>query len=109
METKMLEIRDRATCIPAMAVLMESDVTEERKLLRRAGYGANTNLVMLIYPSIDKATYDPYNWGDSRTLGIAHQEITDKWDTLKSGDIIDVEFILGETREKKPSDIQNNH
>jgi hypothetical protein len=39
---------------------------------------------------------DPYDWGD-RTFQIAHDYIEKHWDSLKSGDLIDVLFILGES------------
>ena len=34
----------------------------------------------------------------------AHEHIILNWDQLKDGDVIDVEFILGETKVKKDSE-----
>lgn len=51
-----------------------------------------------------KAEYDPYSWGPSRTLRVVHGHIIQHWDELKSGDVIDVEFLLGERPEPKVSE-----
>jgi hypothetical protein len=49
--------------------------------------------------------YDPYSWaGGARTMPTAHDYITKNFDTLKSGAVIDVEFITGETNTPRPSD-----
>jgi len=52
-----------------------------------------------------KASADPYFWGD-RTFTTAHFYITQEWAQLTSGDVVDVEFILGERTEPKLSEIQ---
>lgn len=116
---KALEIRDRNTFIPMFAVLMvpsegtdqtkENQFEVERFLLRRAGYGFVNPCVMLCRMDANglerNASYDPYGWGgDARTFPVAHQFIIDHWGELKSGDVIDVEFILGETKEPKQSE-----
>gem|GEM_PF-2943358 len=45
-----------------------------------------------------RMTYDPYDWsGTPRTYREAHKYIKQNWGILESGDVIDVEFILGET------------
>ena len=46
---------------------------------------------------------DPSGWCD-RTFQIAHLWFIDHWDELKDGDVIDVEFILGESSEAKTSE-----
>ena len=49
--------------------------------------------------------YDPYNWvRDTRTKRTAHSHIERNWADLRDGDVIDVEFILGETAIKKVSE-----
>lgn len=105
MLVKLLEIRDRATFMPMFAALCEPSNEGQAHLLRRAGYGLGTNLVIFGYLEGKKApcTYDPYDWGD-RTKRVAHQYITEHWNDLKDGDVIDVEFILGESTEKKISE-----
>ena len=50
-----------------------------------------------------QSNYDPYSWGD-RTYSVAHNYIQEHWDEIKAGDVIDVEYILGETPEPKLSE-----
>jgi len=104
METKLFEIRDRATFLPMFAILCEAVNAEQHYLLRRSGYSTGSNLVLFGYlEGKGKACYDPYDWND-RTKLTAHNYIQDHWSELKDGDVIDVEFILGETTEKKQSE-----
>ena len=126
MKVKTFEVRDRGTFIPVMGILMvpttnwpagtkeqetESEGVEEaeRYLLRRAGYAFDHPFVVLCRmecSGVDRnATYDPFSWGASdRTFHVAHTYIVDNWEKLKSGDVIDVEFILGDTFEPKKSE-----
>lgn len=107
MEVKLLEIRDRATFIPVLCMLMESHHSQESYLLGRAGYRPGFHLVrqvlMTSLNSPDKSDYDPSAWGN-RTRETAHCWIADNWDDILTGDVIDVEFIRGETKEKKISE-----
>lgn len=105
MTSKLFEIRDRATFIPVLAVKLDYHWDCERYLLRRAGYNLNDCNVILfgIVGGLDKATCDPYDWGD-RTRTTAHEYIIKNFDALESGQVIDVEFILGETTEPKQSE-----
>ena len=96
-ETKLFELRDEATFIPIIASAMRSDEPREAWLLRRSGYAPNTTLILLT--TLDggrNAEYDPYAWG-GRTFPNAHYYITREWPALKSGQVIDVRTILGET------------
>ena len=52
---------------------------------------------------VDRATNDPHYWND-RTRMTAHQYIIDHWHELSDGDVIDVEFILGEKSTRKISE-----
>ena len=106
MNAKLFELRDRETFVPVLAVLMESEQDQEAWLLRRAGYGPMTNLVLMagIGTHPDKASYSPYDWGSSRTRQVAHEYITTNWHNLTSGAVIDVEFILGEKDVPKESE-----
>ncbi len=111
MDIKLFEIRDRATFIPAMAVRLTWRDDQERWLLRRASYAAEQiaphselePYVLLTELDGGKSKYDPYGW-DTRTMRFAHQHMLEKWNLLCSGDVIDVEFILGETLAKKRSE-----
>jgi len=112
MEVKILEIRDAATFIPAMATRLHVRNTDELFLCRRAGYSQEqlTELYhyapYIILCKLDgvEAQYDPYNWPCGRTMQIAHQWIIEHWDEICSGQVIDVEFILGERSEPKKSE-----
>ncbi len=103
-EIKIFEIRDRATFMPMFAFTTNADSNGQHYLLRRAGFGPGSDLVMFGYlDGRGKALYDPYDWND-RTKQTAHAYIQKHWDELKDGDVIDVEFILGETKEPKISE-----
>ena len=125
MQAKALEIRDRMTFIAILAVEMiptefehthwglpgsQDDPTAleeaQRYLLRRCGYPIDGR-PMILLTRLDgdarHATTDPYVWGD-RTFKTAHRYITENWATLVDGDVIDVEFILGETAQAKRSE-----
>lgn len=94
MDIKLFEIRDRGTCIPAMATRVSR---KDGPIMRRAGYGNDTVLLtMLAYP---RTEYDPYAWSNYRTMTTAHLFIGEHWDTLIDGQVIDVRVVLGEERE----------
>ena len=49
--------------------------------------------------------YDCYGWpSNPRTYQVAHNYIATHWSALSDGDVIDVEFILGETDTRKTSE-----
>lgn len=115
METKILEIRDKGTFIPAVAVNMVPDDPRnpsplrdfdeyegEAYLLRRAGYEGDCILLTRAEGG-GGAQYDPYDWCN-RTMHVAHLAIAKRWHELKSGDVIDVEYELGETKVAKRSE-----
>jgi hypothetical protein len=126
MITKAFEIRDRGTFIPVIATKMtptalppvdqtindwHKSAEAERYLLRRAGYSADLSdycvvLCRMEASGVDRnATYDPYAWGGGvRTYLVAHEHIIKHFDELESGAVIDVEFILKETKEPKISE-----
>ena len=48
---------------------------------------------------------DPYQWPrEARTMRYAHLHINERWKELKSGDVIDVQFLNGERAAPKVSD-----
>jgi hypothetical protein len=126
MPVKLFEVRDTATTIPVMAVALQHHppdfgdqeiAAKEAFLLRRAGYGDDQiNQLQDVTPYIvlwaltggvdgGLATYDPYGWRNSaRTMPVAHQYIIEHWNELTSGDVIDVEFILGLSSTPKVSE-----
>lgn len=105
MEIKLFEIRDRATFIPAFAIRPLPNDEKQFYLLRSAGYGCDPSHKIIIFGALHggQCEYDPYNWTGSRTMKHAHHYIEEHFDTLNSGDVIDVEYILGETTEPKIS------
>jgi len=121
MQVKLFEVRDAATFIPCFGILMSPtpnwsgpvydygpDGTSneaETHLLRRAGYGFEYPLVLFGRLEGGETNHDPFNWrGPSRTMPEAHRFITLHWKDLESGTIIDVEYILGETKTSKVSE-----
>lgn len=68
--------------------------------------GTYTGEPYVILAKLDgvEAQYDPFRWPNFRTLGNAHQHIIEHWSELTSGDVVDVEFILGESKEPKQSE-----
>lgn len=103
MQTKMLEVRDRSTFIPVVAVLMDPTGGSgmEDYLMRRAGY--HRPMVLLTRAVGGQAYYDPHDWAN-RTMETAHQYIAENWAKLASGEVVDVEYILGEAEAPKASE-----
>ena len=103
-EMKTFEIRDRGTFVPALAVQLNPSNEDERRLLGRAGFGRlpseHRQYIFLIKLTDAKCEWDPIEWGD-RTMLVAHKHIVDFWRDLRPGEVVDVEFILGETTTKK--------
>lgn len=122
MRAKALELRDEGTFIALIAIDMnprpqhdslgigspESAAAHQgqRHLLRRVGYpcdGRPNILITKLAGDGSKASNDPYYWGD-RTYRVAHNYIIENWETLQDGDVVDVQFILGETKAPKKSE-----
>ena len=108
MEIKCFELRDRATFVPVICIRPVPDNEAQRYLLRRDGYAGNETeqRIIMIDAQCRGVAYDPYDWDgrDGRTKGNAHHFIAEHWDELNDGDVIDVQFILGETAERKISE-----
>jgi hypothetical protein len=107
METKCLEIRDSMTFLPVICIKPIAANEGQRYLLRRDGYNAGTDewCVILVSAQCRGAAYDPYDWPASpRTHRVAHDYIRKNWSALNDGDVVDVEFILGETTVPKISE-----
>jgi hypothetical protein len=116
MKVKLLEVRDEGTFIPMFCVDMNPDDDgpeglptpneDQHYLLRRCGYPCDGRPNIAITP-LDAGGRpmwnDPYAW-DSRTFAVAHKYINDHWAELRDGDVVDVEFILGERLMPKTSE-----
>lgn len=103
MQIKLFEVRDKATFLPVIAISTVSANEAQEYLLRHNGCVGSSNLVLLSRLRGNKQSYDPYSWND-RTMHTAHLYIEKHFHNLKDGDVIDVEFILGETSEPKLSE-----
>lgn len=97
MITKMFEIRDRATCIPVVAIKAQGSNDREDYLFERCGYSPSVPLVILVKLENPEAHWDPYDWTQGRTLQKAHLFIEKNFDNLKNCSVVDVEYLLGET------------
>jgi hypothetical protein len=82
----------------------------ERRTLMRVGYspvGLHLYVLVARLTDLEQACLWPDRWpSDIRTMRAAHEHIIANWATLKSGDVVDVEHLLGETREKKLTEIE---
>lgn len=108
MIVKLLEVRDRATFLPVYAMSSVPSNNSQGYLLRRCGFntGAFVKHPSIIVSRLNGETpssADAYFWND-RTMQTAHLYIEQHFDELNDGDVIDVEFILNETTEKKQSE-----
>jgi hypothetical protein len=109
MKVKILEIRDTGTFFAVLAVDMNPAgqfVGTQRYYLRRCGYPCDgrPNIAITHLSANGRPCWnDPYGWG-GRTYPVAHNYIIEHWPALEDGDVIDVEFILGETAAKKISE-----
>jgi hypothetical protein len=106
MQVKCFEVRDDGTFIPVICIWPVPDNQEQHYLLRRDGYRGDVTeqCIIMIDAQCHGVAYDAYDWAGSRTKKVAHNHIAKNWHTLKDGDVIDVEFILGETKEPKLSE-----
>jgi hypothetical protein len=110
METKLFEVRDSCTFIPVLCIKLKQKTEEERYLIRKAGYSLDQVYILytpLVGIQSKKCTYDQYEW-DDRTHKTAHNYIIENWDKLQSGEVIDVQYILEETKVKKTSQSLEN-
>lgn len=104
METRTVEIRDRHTFIPAVAVKLASTNAAQRYLLGRCGYAIGRPYVLLAKLADGEGRSDPYDWVGSRTMQAAHLWILEHFDEIEDGAVVDVEHILGETPAPKRSE-----
>lgn len=97
METKVFEVRDRLTFIPIMAIRLNQEDPQERYLVRQSGWTAE-----FIFARINNMHFTMgIEWQKDRTLGTVTRHIRENWNNLISGEVIDVEFVLGEVSKPK--------
>lgn len=99
MQTKLFEVVDGATRLSVLAVRLEGGTPKENWLLERVGLGEGSAYkVQMTDLELNKTHRDPFKWrSDSRTTFEAHLYIQKNWDNLKTGDLIDIRVIVGES------------
>lgn len=101
-QSKVLEIRDNMTCIPALALMIIGGPGDRRdRIVWHAGYGP-AGCVLLTHLQTSEAHFEPYEWGNGkgcRTMTTVHEHLQDNWPSIKDGELIDVRVLLGETKE----------
>jgi len=112
MDSKVFELRAPATIMVIMATRLEVFNEAERYLLSRSGFGRNNNdfkkyiMLQCLDGGTSTASTDPYKHG-IRELRIVHCYIYEMFDQLDDGQVLDIDFILGNTFEpKQPERIQ---
>lgn len=109
-ETKLIEVRDEGTTIVCIAMKPTPTTEAEEWGWSRTGYGltpADQNAYVLLGPlggGHGLLTCDPFKHPGAptrRTLYAAHTWLKQNWSQVQSGDVVDVEFILGETEHPK--------
>lgn len=109
METKLFEVRDRMTFIPVICTKLSPNNEADCYLLARTGYGLRAEVQerYILYAPLREGKMECSSTDhpvQPRTHRMAHQHIEKHWGELVSGDVIDVEFILGETTISKISE-----
>jgi len=109
MTCKVIEIRDRGTHIEAMAIRMKADNPNQvYGIHERSGHPVDGSSIVLMHLDSLKATNDPYEWPSlgmgPRTMVEAHNFIIDYFDEIADGEVVDVEYLLGETKAPKVSE-----
>ena len=104
LDTKVLEIRDAGTHIPAIAIRMLAKNNVQNYYFRRLGFPPDGSAIGLLKMDDLDGNVDPYAWTGARTMGIAHHFIYDHFDELSDGDVVDVEYIAGLKPTKKISE-----
>jgi len=105
-EIKTFEVRDEGTHIPVMCIRGRvcDEPSEVQYNLMRGGWGKDSTFLYFIGLADCGCQHDAFQQGN-RTRHTAHLYVQEHWDELKSGDVIDVEFILGITDEPKMSEL----
>ena len=104
MINKLFEIRDDGTFFPLLAIKMEPTNDVEEWLLQQAGYASKDTIqVVQINCGSGGSHCDLYDW-PNRTMKWAHNYIQKNFDSLNSGDVIDVEYTMGFTAKPKVSE-----
>ena len=105
LDSKVLEVRDAGTHIPVLAIRMLAKNGIQRYYIHgRCGYPNDGSCIAVVRLNDYDGNCDPYAWTNNRTMSNAHHYIYEHFDELNDGDVVDVEFILGEKPTKKVSE-----
>lgn len=109
-ETKTFEIRGESTFIPAICSRLAPsgdgiETEKERYILARSGFRDSPVHVLLTILSSFRCSYASGLHG-SAFLATAHEYIEGHWDSLNSGDVIDVDFISGTRAQPRRSEME---
>lgn len=105
LDSKVLEVRDSATHIPVLAIrMLAKNGIQNYYIHDHLGYPKDGSCIAVVKLNDCDGNCDPYAWTGSRTMGVAHHYIYDHFDELSDGDVVDVEYILGEKPTKKVSE-----
>jgi hypothetical protein len=96
MACKYFEVRDCGTNIPVVAVELEC-----HPIAARAGFRPGVNKHVLVTALSSLKTYHCGSFIEGRTMRVACDHIAANFRDLQCGSVVDVEFILGETKEPK--------
>lgn len=105
MISKYFEIRDRGTLIVCRADKFEVKDIKEALFLRRGGWSIDyPDVVLTTLNGGIQSNYDPFKW-NSGTLHEAHLYIRENFDKLTDYQVIDTQYIRGESETPKESEI----
>lgn len=102
MRVKILEVRDDGTHIQVFALSTEPSPGQEYGLLR-CGFRSGDAVILGYLDGERNSSADPYHWYN-RTMTAAHRYITDHFNDLSDGNVVDVRVILGEATTPVASD-----
>jgi hypothetical protein len=100
MASKYFEVRDCGTLIPVVATRLDHN-----PIVRRAGFNSDLERHVIVTALTSLKTYHAQGFIEGRTMRVAASHIYSNWDSLVCGQVIDVEFILGESNAPKTSDL----
>jgi hypothetical protein len=105
-EIKIFEIRDRATFLPVIAVKIPGwrNIKTPDSVKYLVWWAGHVRDVVILYNLTNPHKMESFYgaWGD-RTYQTAHKYIFENWDMVISGQVLDIEFILGEVDTPKES------
>lgn len=97
-EMKLLAAMDRATRKPVIAFKVIPETFEESVMLRTHGFGETPEEYTFFYDiNRHECDYNPYRLSDTLTVERACVHVQQHWDEIKSGSLVDAQYLRGET------------